>query len=43
MEFINDGVPLTRVESGIGSDRVREHWRTYGFGLWAVIEKAASA
>ena len=40
MEFINDGVPLTRVESGIGSDRVAEHWRTYGFGLWAVIEKA---
>ena len=40
MEFINQGVPLTRVESGIGSDRVAEHWRTYGFGLWAVIEKA---
>ena len=40
MQFINDGVPLTRVESGIGSDRVAEHWRTYGFGLWAVIEKA---
>jgi RimJ/RimL family protein N-acetyltransferase len=40
MEFINDGVPLTRVESGIGSDRVAEHWRTYGFGLWSVIEKA---
>ena len=40
MQFVNDGVPLTRVESGIGSDRVAEHWRTYGFGLWAVIEKA---
>ena len=41
MQFINDGVPLTRVESGIGSDRVAEHWRTYGFGLWAVIEKSS--
>ena len=41
MEFITDGVPLTRVESGIGSDRVAEHWRTYGFGLWAVVEKSS--
>ena len=43
MQFINDGVPLTRVESqDRQSDRVAEHWRTYGFGLWAVIEKAAA-
>ena len=42
MEFINDGVPLTRVESGIGSDRVAQHWHTYGFGLWAVVEKATA-
>jgi RimJ/RimL family protein N-acetyltransferase len=41
MEFINDGVPLTRIESGFTSDRVAEHWRTYGFGLWAIIEKAS--
>lgn len=40
MAFINDGVPLTRVESGLGADRVAEHWHTYGFGLWAVVEKA---
>lgn len=39
MEFINGGVPLTRVESRITSDRVAAHWRTYGFGLWALIEK----
>lgn len=38
MEFIN-AQPLTRVESRIMSDRVAEHWRTYGFGLWAVKEK----
>ena len=41
MQFINDGVPLTRVESGIASDRVAEHWRTYGFGLWAVVERSS--
>jgi RimJ/RimL family protein N-acetyltransferase len=40
MQFINGGVPLTRVQSGFMSDRVAEHWRTYGFGLWALIEKA---
>ena len=38
MEFINGGAPLTRVESRVMSDRVAEHWRTYGFGLWAAIE-----
>ena len=43
MRYINDGVPLTRVESGIGSDRVAEHWRTYGFGLWAVVERSSDA
>jgi RimJ/RimL family protein N-acetyltransferase len=41
MRFINEGVPLTRVESGMGADRVAEHWHTYGFGLWAVVEKAS--
>ena len=40
MRFIGDAVPLTRVESRIMSDRIAEHWRTYGFGLWATIEKA---
>lgn len=39
MRYINDGVPFTRVESGIASDRAAEHWHTYGFGLWAVIER----
>ncbi len=39
MEFLNGGTPLTRVESGFVSDRVLEHWRTYGFGLWALLEK----
>ena len=40
MQFINGGVGLTRVESQVQSDRIAEHWRTYGFGLWAVIEAA---
>src|SRR5918996_5159874 len=40
LEFINAGVPLTRVQSQMMSDRITQHWRTYAFGLWAVIEKA---
>ena len=40
MRFINGGVPLTRVESQVQSDRIAEHWRAYGFGLWAVTETA---
>ena len=40
MEFVNGGVALTRVESGLVSDRVLDHWKTYRFGLWAVEEKA---
>lgn len=39
MRFLNGGVPLTRVESRLVSDRVLEHWKTYGFGLWAVVER----
>ena len=38
MEYLNGGVPLTRVESGLVSDRVLDHWKTYRFGLWAVEE-----
>ena len=39
MRFLNGGTPLTRVESAFVSDRVAEHWKTYGFGLWALEEK----
>ncbi len=39
MRYVGDGRTLTRVESQLLSDRVAEHWRTYGFGLWAVVEK----
>ena len=41
MRFISGGVPFTRVESQVQSDRIAEHWRTYGFGLWAAIELAS--
>jgi RimJ/RimL family protein N-acetyltransferase len=38
MRFITGGALMTRVESQMQSDRIAEHWRTYGFGLWAAIE-----
>ena len=41
MHFLNGGIPLTRAQSTIVSDRVLDHWRTFGFGLWAVVEKAS--
>ena len=41
MRFITGGATMTRVESQMQSDRIAEHWRTYGFGLWAVIESAS--
>jgi RimJ/RimL family protein N-acetyltransferase len=41
MRFITGGATMTRVESQVQSDRIAEHWRTYGFGLWAVIEAAS--
>jgi RimJ/RimL family protein N-acetyltransferase len=40
MNFLNGGVPLTPTQSSIVSDRVLDHWKTYGFGLWAVVAKA---
>jgi RimJ/RimL family protein N-acetyltransferase len=40
MRFLNGGVPLTRAESDVVSDRVVAHWEAYGFGLWAAVEKA---
>ena len=39
VSFLNDGVPLTVVETRLVSDRVLEHWETFHFGLWAVEEK----
>jgi RimJ/RimL family protein N-acetyltransferase len=39
MRFLNGGRPMLRMESDFVSERIAEHWRTYGFGLWAAIEK----
>jgi RimJ/RimL family protein N-acetyltransferase len=41
MRFLNDSMPLTRIESDLVSARVADHWKTYGFGLWAAVEKPA--
>jgi RimJ/RimL family protein N-acetyltransferase len=41
MRFIGAGLPLGRTESEAASERLEEHWRTYGFGLWAAVEKAS--
>jgi len=42
LRYINAGIPLTRSQSDIVSTRVSEHWRAYGFGLWAVVQKASA-
>jgi RimJ/RimL family protein N-acetyltransferase len=38
--FINGPSALTRFQSDQVSERVLEHWRTHGFGLWAAEAKA---
>ena len=40
MRYLNGGRPLRRAESDFAAERVAEHWRLYGFGLWAVVEQA---
>src|SRR5688500_3261472 len=40
MEFLDEGEPLSAVESGLVANRVMEHWTTFHFGLWAVMEKS---
>src|SRR5213592_3265177 len=35
VEFVNDGVPFTRAESRLVSQKIAEHWTDYGFGLWS--------
>lgn len=39
MTYLNAGVPFTRYESRELSFGIARHWETYGFGLWAVVEK----
>ena len=41
MRFIGDGTPLTRAQSDELLTRIAGHWRSHGFGLWCVAERAA--
>src|SRR4051794_13439607 len=36
VEFVTGGVPLTRLESRLASEKIVAHWTDYGFGLWSV-------
>ncbi len=37
------GRPFSPAESAALSDRLVAHWERYGYGLWAVVEKASDA
>jgi RimJ/RimL family protein N-acetyltransferase len=39
MEFI--GGPATRAVTEETSERIADHWDTFGFGLWAAIERTS--
>jgi len=41
MRFIGDGTPLSRAQSDELLTRIAGHWRSRGFGLWCVAERAA--
>ncbi|MBA2517810.1 MAG: GNAT family N-acetyltransferase [Solirubrobacterales bacterium] len=41
--WIGDGAPLARADSDALVERITEHWRERGFGLWAVEEQAGGA
>jgi RimJ/RimL family protein N-acetyltransferase len=41
--FLGLGAPMTAAESRAQSQRFAEHWDTYGFGLWALVEKDSGA
>jgi RimJ/RimL family protein N-acetyltransferase len=39
MRYIGFGRPMTESEALASSDRHEQHWRKFGFGLWAAIER----
>jgi len=43
VRWIGDGAPLTQAASDDLVDRIQEHWRARGFGLWAVEERGGGA
>ena len=40
MRYLGGGGGMTRAESDATSATIAAHWETYGFGLWAAIERA---
>ena len=42
VRWIGDGAPLTRAASDALVDRIDEHWRARGFGLWENVRVACS-
>jgi RimJ/RimL family protein N-acetyltransferase len=42
VRFVNEGVPFTRVESNLYSERIAAHWTDYGFGLWSARRRGGS-
>ncbi len=43
MSHIGTGMPLRPADSNLLVDRIEDHWRTRGFGLWALQEKEGEA
>jgi RimJ/RimL family protein N-acetyltransferase len=41
--WVGDGAPLDAAASGELVERITEHWRARGFGLWAVEERDGGA
>jgi RimJ/RimL family protein N-acetyltransferase len=41
VEYLGGGAGMTRAESDEASARIAAHWTTYGFGLWAAVERAS--
>jgi RimJ/RimL family protein N-acetyltransferase len=40
LRYLGGGSGLTRAESDEGSARIAAHWDSYGFGVWAAVERA---
>lgn len=43
IRHIGTGIPLRPEDSNVLVDRIEEHWRTRGFGLWALEEQEGGA
>jgi RimJ/RimL family protein N-acetyltransferase len=43
MRFVRDGTPMDRRGSDALVERIEEHWRAHGYGLWAVEVRETGA